>query len=232
VNRFAFADEVRAVLFDVGNTLMWLDHARIAEILVREGVACDEASVRTAEMRARPAIDPFLAGAAKRESRETTRRYADLVVDGVAASAPAAARDAVVAAWPGLWVRPPADARPTLDVLARRGFRLGVVSNSDGGVRGRLEGAGLAAPLACVVDSAVVGVEKPDARIFAAAAAELALPPAACVYVGDFHSIDVLGARGAGMHAVLMDPIGAWDGVAAAAATPRVASLSEFASRL
>jgi FMN phosphatase YigB (HAD superfamily) len=75
-------------------------------------------------------------------------------------------------------------------------------------------------------------VEKPDPRIFGMAAERLALPPSACVYVGDFLSLDVLGARGAGMHAVLLDPIGAWDAVPAAAAAPRAASLTEFASRL
>ena len=34
--RFPFAARVRAVLFDAGNTLLWLDHARIAEILVAQ----------------------------------------------------------------------------------------------------------------------------------------------------------------------------------------------------
>ena len=232
MNVFAFAGDVRAVLFDAGNTLLWIDHARIAQILVRAGVVCDEASVRVAEMRARPLLDPFVASAARRESGETTSRYVDLIVDAFAPSAPRAARDAVIAEWYALWTRPPSDAHATLATLSRRGLRLGVVSNSNGTVRALLDAAGLGASLECVIDSAVVGVEKPDPRIFAMAAERLALPPSACVYVGDFHSLDVLGARGAGMHAVLMDPIGAWAGVAAAAAAPRVASLAEFAARL
>jgi putative hydrolase of the HAD superfamily len=125
-------------------------------------------------------------------------------------------------------VRPAADAHACLDALAARGFRLGVVSNSNGRVRSLLEAAGLAAPLGCVVDSGVVGVEKPDPRIFAIAAERLGAAPAACVYVGDFHSLDVLGARAAGMYGVLLDPLGVWDGVAA----PRVASLTELVARL
>jgi HAD superfamily hydrolase (TIGR01509 family) len=232
VSRFAFADAIRAVFFDAGNTLMWIDHARIAQILVREGVDCDEATVRVAEMRARPLLDPFVAGAARRESGETTSRYVDLIVDAIAPSATRGARDAVIAEWYTLWTRPPADAHATLSTLLRRGLRLGVVSNSNGTVCSLLDAAGLGTSLECVIDSAVVGVEKPDPRIFAMAADRLALPPSACVYIGDFHSLDVLGARGAGMHAVLMDPIGAWSGVAAAAAATRVASLTEFAARL
>jgi putative hydrolase of the HAD superfamily len=225
---FAFAARVSAVLFDAGNTLLWIDHARIAHILGGAGVPCDEAAVRAAEMRARPRLDPFLAGAARRESADTVARYAALILDGVGAASSRPAHDALVAAWSSLWVRPPADARASLDTLAARGFRLGVVSNSNGRVRTLLEEADLAAPLACVVDSGLVGVEKPDPRIFAIAAERLGLPPAACAYVGDFHSLDVLGARAAGMHGVLIDPLGVWDGVAA----PRVASLTELVARL
>src|SRR5262245_43059070 len=224
----AFPGTVSAVLFDVGNTLLWIDHARIAAILTGAGVVCDETAVREAEMRARPRLDSFLAGAVRRESTDMVARYAGRIVEGLGAAPSGSARDALVAAWYSLWCRPPADARTTLDVLAARGFRLGVVSNSNGSVRSLLDAADLAAPLECVVDSGVVGVEKPDPRIFAIAAERLSVPPAACVYVGDFHSLDVLGARAAGMHGVLLDPLGVWDGVDA----PRVASLTELVARL
>lgn len=122
------------------------------------------------------------------------------------------------------------------------------MSNSDGTVASLLDRAGLAARLACIVDLGVVGIEKPDPRIFALAAARLAVEPEACVYVGDFLSLDVEGARGAGMEGVLLDPIGAWcdaaqgAGPAAAAGTapprppsadvPTVRSLTEFADAL
>ena len=43
-------------------------------------------------------------------------------------------------------------------------------------------------------------------------------------YVGDFYSIDVVGARRAGMHAVLIDPIDCWTDVDA----PRIRALSEL----
>jgi len=61
-----------------------------------------------------------------------------------------------------------------------------------------------------VIDSAVVGVEKPDPRIFRLALAQAGVPPSAAVYVGDLYSVDVVGARRAGLDAVLLDPRGYW----------------------
>jgi putative hydrolase of the HAD superfamily len=55
-----------------------------------------------------------------------------------------------------------------------------------------------------------VGVEKPDARIFQLALQQAGLGAGEAVYVGDLYSIDVLGARGAGLTAVLLDPGAGW----------------------
>jgi putative hydrolase of the HAD superfamily len=240
--RFPFAPRIRAVLFDAGNTLLWIDHLRMARIvspaLGRGGAdAVTEAEVRAAEMHARPRLDPFLRGAARREGADVARRYAEIVVSGLGADPSsargAAAATALLGAWRSLWVCPPADASPTLDLLAARGFVVGCVSNSDGTVASLLAAAGLATRLACIVDSGVVGVEKPDPRIFRIAAERLGVAPSACVYVGDFLSLDVEGARGAGMEGVLLDPAGAWEsGDAALDGVPRVRSLGEFAEAL
>jgi putative hydrolase of the HAD superfamily len=103
-----------------------------------------------------------------------------------------------------LWSRAAHDASATLETLRARGYRLAVVSNADGRVRGLLESAGLATLLEFVVDSAEVGVEKPDPRIFHAATERLALAPAACAYVGDIYEIDVVGAARAGLSGILV----------------------------
>jgi putative hydrolase of the HAD superfamily len=121
-----------------------------------------------------------------------------------------------------LWSRAYADAADTLEALARRGYRMGVVSNADGRVRGLLERAGLSPFLEIVVDSSEVGFEKPDPRIFQAATARLDLPPSACAYIGDIYEIDVLGARGAGLRAVLIGTGAAPEGV------ERVESLTDL----
>lgn len=228
MKRFAFADAIRVVLFDAGNTLLWIDHARIARLLTETGLPCDEASVRSAEMRARPRLDPYLASADKRESSETFRRYLGLFEEELGATVSPAGRAAVLAAWPTLWSRPPQDAHGTLASLAGRGYRLGVVSNSNGTVRASLETAGLGTHLGCVLDSGDVGIEKPDPRIFAMAAERLGADASQCVHVGDLNAVDVAGARAAGMHAVLLDPDGVWPPSEA----PRIASLSELLVRL
>jgi putative hydrolase of the HAD superfamily len=57
-----------------------------------------------------------------------------------------------------------------------------------------------------VLDSALVGVEKPDPAIFRAALAALDVAPAEALYIGDLYDVDVVGARAAGMEAVLLLP--------------------------
>ncbi len=63
------------------------------------------------------------------------------------------------------------------------------------------------------MDSAVVGVSKPDPRIFRIALERSGLPASDAAYVGDYYEVDVVGARAAGMAPVLFDPIGAYSGV-------------------
>ena len=59
-----------------------------------------------------------------------------------------------------------------------------------------------------VVDSRLAGFEKPDPRIFLPALDALQVAPAEALYVGDLYEVDVVGARRAGMAAVLLDPAG------------------------
>ena len=105
-----------------------------------------------------------------------------------------------------------------------RGFRVGVVSNADGRVAALLEAAGLAPHLETIVDSHLEGVEKPDPEIFRRALARLGVAAHRTAYVGDIFAIDVLGARAAGLSAILIDETGAY----ADAECPRIASLAEL----
>jgi putative hydrolase of the HAD superfamily len=231
LGRFPFADEVRAVLFDAGNTLLCIDPRQLAGALASVGIATEVDAVGRAEVRIRPVFDERLA-ATSPETDGMFRLFADLLLEELRVEAPAdlvqRAADALVAIWPGMWTRVPGDAAATLDDLARRGFRLGVVSNSDGTVRDQLRRAGLVGRFEFVVDSREVGIAKPDPRIFALAASHLGLPASHCAYVGDLHSIDVVGARAAGMHAVLVDPAGHWTRSDAA----KIRRLSDLPARL
>ena len=83
----------------------------------------------------------------------------------------------------------------------RSGVRTAVISNSNGSVRAILERLGLLPSLEFVLDSSAIGVEKPDPRIFRMALERSGLAPDEAVYIGDIYSIDVVGARAAGMQA-------------------------------
>jgi putative hydrolase of the HAD superfamily len=91
--------------------------------------------------------------------------------------------------------------------------RLGIISNADGLIGQRLAeqeilqvGPGAGVDVECVIDSGAVGVMKPDPRIFQLATDAMGIDAADAWYVGDMPGIDVVGARAAGMHPVLMDP--------------------------
>jgi putative hydrolase of the HAD superfamily len=61
-----------------------------------------------------------------------------------------------------------------------------------------LQAYGIAAYFGTVITSSGLGWRKPNPRIFYEAARSMELPPAACAYVGDTISRDVIGARRAG----------------------------------
>ncbi|HYB13474.1 MAG TPA: HAD-IA family hydrolase, partial [Myxococcota bacterium] len=62
-----------------------------------------------------------------------------------------------------------------------------------------------------VVDSHLVGSEKPDRAIFEHALRLSQSRPERTLHVGDLYHADVVGARRAGLHAVLLDPYGDWE---------------------
>ena len=103
-------------------------------------------------------------------------------------------------------VRP--DARLVVAELARRGYRLGLISNTTSArsaPRG-LEEYGLAEYFDTVILSCIFGRRKPDPAIFWEATRRLDVSPAKSVYVGDQISRDVLGPRRAGFAmAIIID---------------------------
>jgi putative hydrolase of the HAD superfamily len=113
------------------------------------------------------------------------------------------------------WRFPLAESVAALRRLHHLGIRMGVVSNADGQIAETLRregvcqvGDGTGVPVEVVIDSNVVGVSKPDPRIFAFALDAMGLDPERVVYVGDAISKDVIGARNAGLHPIHVDPYG------------------------
>ena len=99
--------------------------------------------------------------------------------------------------------------REALDRI-RQNFRIAVISNADGGIERVLSRCGIAACFESITDSGIVGVEKPRPEIFAAALKAMQARADESLYVGDVYSVDYVGARNAGMEAILLDLAGAY----------------------
>jgi putative hydrolase of the HAD superfamily len=206
---------VRAVIFDAGNTLLRMNYAIIAEHLQARGRAVTLDQVEEAELRARVRLDPHLAPGSSTESATTHGRYLQYLLEYLAITEEAEIQ--AIARWRrdynlpvGLWNRADPEALSAVRRVREAGFVAGVISNSNGSVRSILEQTGLAAHLHFIIDSSLVGVEKPDPRIFHLGLREAGVAPEEAVYVGDLYSVDVLGARAAGLEGILLDPRGFW----------------------
>jgi putative hydrolase of the HAD superfamily len=100
----------------------------------------------------------------------------------------------------------------SLTHLAKLGYRMSVISNSDGRVETILDELGLREHFEIVIDSYLVGLEKPDRRIFELALHELNLEPEQAIYIGDIFYVDVWGANQAGVGAIHLDQQGLYQG--------------------
>ena len=78
-------------------------------------------------------------------------------------------------------------------------YKLAVISNNFGNTRGWCDEYGLTPLLESIIDSTVLGIAKPDARIFEAALSELGVAPAHAIYVGDSYAADMVGGKNAGL---------------------------------
>lgn len=97
------------------------------------------------------------------------------------------------------------DAVPALNAIRARGLKTGAISNLDVDLENLSKELGLGTYLDCKVSSRIAGAEKPDPRIFRFALDRLGVRPEEAIHVGDQYHGDVVGARAAGMGAVLLD---------------------------
>jgi putative hydrolase of the HAD superfamily len=205
----------RAVLFDAGFTLTFHDGARLTAYAAKAGVTADAAALEQAER------------ALREEYRETEgvvmrthhdggfswheRLYRRLLALAETPAAPEALDRAATVMLrehraSNAWRRIGLGVRWSLERLRGAGFKLAVVSNSEGTIEQMLLEIGLHPLFDAVIDSSVVGVTKPDPRIFDIALDRLGVAAGDALMVGDSPSADVDGARAAGIRAALIDP--------------------------
>ena len=236
------ASQVSAILLDAGGVLVFPEPGRVLPPLRAAGVDPDLASLERAHYRAMAIQDTE---ALPPVEASWWRNYLLSYVGACGVPedrcAPLAAEISQRFRGHG-WTHVGLGAMDGLRAVAALGLPMGVVSNSDGSVEGDLRRLGVChvpdlsdghgspahgVPLGVILDSAVVGVAKPDPAIFRIALDALGVPADRSVlHVGDSLRYDVAGAQAAGLQPVHMDPYGfcpAPDG------HPHVRSLAELA---
>jgi putative hydrolase of the HAD superfamily len=104
------------------------------------------------------------------------------------------------------------DTVPALEQIGRAGVQSLIVSNHVWRLPEIIRALGGSARFEGVLTSARIGVRKPHPKIFEAAMRLAGTGPRETIYVGDSYKHDVVGARGVGMEAILIDRDGRTEG--------------------
>ena len=216
-------NQIKAIFFDVGNTLLFPNRERIHAPLTERGFMPDAEHLRDLECRTKNQFDGMMTSNGSTDHSFWWMFYSQLLSEiGLKDNA---VRDQLVASIrnSGNWDRF-APAPPNNCVTIGEHYQIAVISNADGKIEDVFRRCGIAHCFRTITDSGLVGYEKPHPEIFRQALKSMNAAPEESLYVGDVYSVDYLGATGAGMQAMLMDVPGAYrdKGV------PRVESLEEL----
>lgn len=198
---------IRALFVDAAGTLLkprepvGVSYARVAR---RHGQEVDPAAVQ-------PRFRAALHGRAGQRQEGDGRAY----WRGVVAESVGVDDEALFEELYALYAEPRAwwvdtDALRGLGGIARRGVRLGIVSNWDTRLRSLYTRMALDRMFPWLVCSAEVELEKPDPAIFHLACELVGVEPAEAVHVGDDPERDVAGASRAGLGAVHYEEDAGW----------------------
>ncbi len=215
----------RYIFFDVGNTLLFPNRARMLAPLPQEKHPSLEAWQALERRTKKEFDDGLISGRIDHGFWWTFHTHLLNQLDAFDQSV----RDELVINTQNSanWDQILPGTRESLERIKQQ-YATAVISNADGRIDAVLTRCGICDCFASITDSGNVGHEKPHPAIFAAALKQMKADPADSLYVGDVYSVDYVGARNAGMQAVLFDVSGAYRGQQ----HPRVESLSELESWL
>ena len=214
---------VQAVFFDVGNTLLFLDHTAVLKPLhERQVFPSPDLLLETERLTKREFDSPHRDGTTIDHGFwhiYYTHLLTKLGVHDERLCAELVSGTRMSANW--CKIRP-----HTREVLLRlaESYRLGVISNADGKIAEVLVRCGIADCFESVTDSGIVGKEKPHPAIFESALESLGVSANESLYTGDVYSVDYCGATNFGMRGVLFDVSGAYRDTG----LPRVESLEQL----
>jgi HAD superfamily hydrolase (TIGR01549 family) len=218
---------LQAIFFDVGNTLLFPDRAHILAPLHKRKLTPNLEQWHAIERKTKREFDEMLQHDGKADHSFWYLFYSHLLEElGVHDDT---IRDHMVEATrvSANWGEMRTCTREILQRLGRR-YALAIISNADGKIADLLKRCGIADCFQTITDSGLVGCEKPDPAIFESALRSMGTAPGQSLYVGDFYSVDYLGATRAGMQAILLDVSGAYRD----SGVPRVESLEELETKL
>jgi FMN phosphatase YigB (HAD superfamily) len=226
---------IELVCLDAGNTVIYLDHARLAHLAstaaVAEGVLLTKEGLIAAEGRAKVRAEQgrLVQASVRGHAQKVVTSWASMVATILAEGGmpEAQASESVNALWPhhvehNLWSLVPADLPSALAALKNSGRKLALVSNSEGMLERLFRELQLFHHFDVFLDSGILGIEKPDPRIFEIACERSGVGKANALHLGDVYATDVVGARAYGMRCALIDPFEHYQG--RHADVPRVAS--------
>jgi len=205
--RDAALADVTHVFLDVGGTLLHSEPGAVDifhRVLAARGRLMDRDAIarllRTPETIV-TLIRPFPSGREGEFFRSVNAR----IVEHLGLDSDDATLDAIHAEFEGgvTW-KPFEEATATLRALKDAGFHLGVISNASHSLPETLRKTGLSSYFDTITYSFDVGVEKPDVRIFRRAVAQANASEEHSIHIGDSFEADYLGARRAGLHALLV----------------------------
>jgi HAD superfamily hydrolase (TIGR01549 family) len=225
---------IRAVFLDAGNTLVFPRIENIIAELKEHGHAATPEDFYAAERLAKQKLDDWLWPQIHRQEvpKQIDYYYWSAYLDELTRRLGVPERHAgelnklLIKSFQDiqLWSRVMPDTPDFLEGLLVQGYFLGVISNSTGTLEGQLVRLGLARYFQAILDSAIVGIQKPHPGIFTLALQRASVEGSEAVFVGDTYATDVGGAQLAGLTGVLMDSVGAYPD----AACPRISALPEL----
>jgi HAD superfamily hydrolase (TIGR01509 family) len=209
--------DVDLLCLDAGNTVVFIDHERLARACGRFGFATTAEALVRAEGDAKHALErgEEVAVGWTQSHVASAQGWGCLVGTMLHHAGIESERlgRALGALWSehrvlNFWSLVVEGLVPALDRLRALGMPVAVVSNSEGKLEELFHTLGILSAFDLVIDSGVIGVEKPDPRIFRIALDRFGVPPARALHLGDTFGPDVLGARAAGLRVALVDPHG------------------------
>ncbi|MFZ0275420.1 MAG: HAD family hydrolase [Candidatus Sulfotelmatobacter sp.] len=216
--------ERRVIFFDIGNTLLFPNRAKmLASISSHRHPTLEQ--WQALERRTKAEFDQGMQSG--RVDHGFWRIFHTYLLEEL--GEPASGRDAQVQKLventqnSANWDQILPGTRAALERIAAK-FRIAVISNADGKIERVLARCGIAGCFESITDSGIVGFEKPRPEIFETALKTMNARAGESLYVGDVYSVDYVGARNAGMQAVLFDVAGAYRG----RPEPRVESVEQL----